>query len=294
MNYQELLKIIKQESENTDTFNDSSEKIQRLIFSLDKKSFIPILSEIGIIPESILHDSSEEKLFAKVADIALAKAFHEIGLNAEVNQQRSNCADVIGRSKTYNYSLVGDAKAFRLSRTAKNQKDFKVKSMIDWRGQHDFSVLVAPYFQYPRLRSQVYGQALDGRICLLSWEHLVFLLKEEICESNDLDLSFIWSISLVISNEIMHNEKDRCFLSRQNQLICKYTKTMIDSLNRELENSKKTIINRGEKEISFWNDRIREIKHYSHEAAIIELISALKVNEKIDTIKKYIDYLRGK
>ena len=33
------------------------------------------------------------------------------------------------------YSLVADAKAFRLSRTAKNQKDFKVQAMdgLAWR-----------------------------------------------------------------------------------------------------------------------------------------------------------------
>jgi hypothetical protein len=83
-----------------------------------------------------------------------------------VNKERSNCADVVGKSVIHGYSFVGDAKAFRLSRTAKNQKDFKVKSMSDWRGDHDYSILVCPYFQYPKNNSQIYGQALDGNICL--------------------------------------------------------------------------------------------------------------------------------
>jgi hypothetical protein len=41
---------------------------------------------------------------------------------------RADSADVEGATK--DYTIVGDAKAFRLSRTAKNQKDFKVTTRL--------------------------------------------------------------------------------------------------------------------------------------------------------------------
>jgi type II restriction enzyme len=147
------------------------------VFSLSKKNLNIIIKEIGAIPEDIEHDSSEEKLYSKTTDIVLAKTFQELGMQASVNKERANCADLVSKSSIHGYSLVGDAKAFRLSRTAKNQKDFKVKSMVDWKGDHDYSVLVCPYYQYPKSSSQIYGQALDGNVCLLSWEHLSFLLE---------------------------------------------------------------------------------------------------------------------
>ncbi|MDR2485941.1 MAG: HindIII family type II restriction endonuclease, partial [Treponema sp.] len=100
------------------------------------------------------------------------KCFQELGLKASVNKERANCADVAARSKFHNYSLVGDAKSLRLSRTAKNAKDFKVTSMSEWKGDSDFAVLVCPYYQYPKSRSQIYGQALNDNVLLFSWEYL--------------------------------------------------------------------------------------------------------------------------
>jgi type II restriction enzyme len=155
MNFIDLRKKIKKESQKGD-FEASSNLIQDDIFGLKKYELIPLITEIGAIPEDIGHDSSEEKLFSKVSDIVLAKCFQELGLKSTVNKERSNCADVVAKSNFYKYTLVGDAKSFRLSRTAKNQKDFKVKSMADWKGDNDYSVLVCPYYQYPKSRSQIY------------------------------------------------------------------------------------------------------------------------------------------
>ncbi|MBE7412538.1 MAG: HindIII family type II restriction endonuclease [Leptospiraceae bacterium] len=174
MNFIELKNLIKKESKKNDdnSFEHSGDLIQKKVFSLKRNKLILLIKEIGTIPEDIDHDSSEEKLYSKATDILLAKSLQELGIQATVNKERANCADVVGKSSIHGYSLVGDAKAFRLSRTAKNQKDFKVKSMVDWKGDHDYSVLVCPYFQYPKSNSQIYGQALDGNVCLLSWEHI--------------------------------------------------------------------------------------------------------------------------
>jgi type II restriction enzyme len=168
MNYQSLLQLIDALANGDgENFVASSEIIQQQIFNLSREHILPLVKEIGTIPEFIPHDSTAEKLYAKTADIVLARCFQILGLRAIVNRERANAADVTGRSEIYPYSFVADAKVFRLSRTAKNQKDFKVKSMADWRGDHDYSILVCPYFQYPKSRSQIYGQALDENVCLL-------------------------------------------------------------------------------------------------------------------------------
>jgi hypothetical protein len=62
----------------------------------------------------------------------LITIFKEIGTipNIELyDSERANCADVVDRSLYHEYSLLGDAKEFRLSRKARNQKDFRIKSL---------------------------------------------------------------------------------------------------------------------------------------------------------------------
>jgi type II restriction enzyme len=291
MNFQELRSIIKGKSSNG-TFEASSDLIQAKIFDLKKEELIPIITEIGAIPEDIGHDSSEEKLYAKVSDMVLAKCFQELGLKSSVNKERANCADVVAKSQFHNYSLVGDAKSFRLSRTAKNQKGFKVKSMTDWKGDNNYSVLVCPYYQYPKSRSQIYGQALNDNITLFAWEYLSILLENNICENEKVDISNLWNICFTLSGDINIADKNSCFLSRQDEIIRLYLKLDQPQFNSYFKNYKINIIARGETEIKYWEDKIVEIKQYTKEKAISELLSSLKLNEKISSIKKYINFLR--
>lgn len=295
MTFSTLKRIIYKESNNKNrSFEESSDFIQKKIFNLSKKQTIPLLKNIGIIPESIVHDSSEEKLFAKVADILLAKAFQELGLSAVVNKERANCADVIAKSKVHSYTFVGDAKAFRLSRTAKNQKDFKVKSMVDWKGDNNYSVLVCPFYQYPKTKSQIYGQALNGNVCLFSWEHLVLFLENNVEESKKVNLSKIWNISDTLSEEIYIKDKDKNtnFHERGNKLIQKFSKIEKSKFDDTFKNCRIEIIKRGNSEIKFWKKEIEKIKKYTHEKAIKELIKSMKLNEKIIVIKRYIELLK--
>ena len=220
MTFDELRDEIRRCS-NDMPFKAASDALEELIFGLKRRDFLPLVVEIGIIPEDIPHDSTEEKLYAKCADIVLAKSFMELGLNATVNRERANCADVVARSTVHDYSLVGDAKAFRLSRTAKNQKDFKVKSMVDWRGDHDYAVLVCPYYQYPSSTSQIFGQALTGNILLFSWEHLALLMEQSVEECPSLNLGKIWNLSKKMSRSILTDDRDRSFVARQDRSICK-------------------------------------------------------------------------
>jgi len=140
----------------------------------DKEAILDHLRFCGAIPEQYGHDSSEEKLYSKYTDSVISEALSVMGLNSVVIGARADAADV--QAWTANYSLVADAKAFRLSRTAKNQKDFKVQAMDGWRNDLDYAVVVCPIYQLPTRKSQIYEQAIARNVCLLSYSHLAALV----------------------------------------------------------------------------------------------------------------------
>ena len=109
-------------------FGDDSSKIERELMTEIKRDGLAALLDhlrlCGSIPENYGHDSSEEKLYSKYTDVLLSAAFDHIGLVSNVLSERGDAADV--EAVGPDYSLVADAKVFRLSRTAKNQKDFKI------------------------------------------------------------------------------------------------------------------------------------------------------------------------
>ena len=112
-------------------FGEDTDRLEKELADEIKKQGIQALLDhvrlCGDIPESYSHDSSEEKLYSKYTDSLLCESFKSIGLKSLVLTERADAADVEAFAK--DYSFVADAKDFRLSRTAKNQKDFKVQAM---------------------------------------------------------------------------------------------------------------------------------------------------------------------
>ena len=76
--------------QNTESFTKMSIDIRDYIFGLNITEFLGCLEEIGIIPENIPHDSSEEKFYAKVSDTILSRAFYELGLKTHVLTERGD------------------------------------------------------------------------------------------------------------------------------------------------------------------------------------------------------------
>ena len=110
--------------------DDSTKVIEELRTEIAKDGNEALLDHLrlcGAIPEQYGHDSSEEKLYSKYTDALISESLSAIGLRSAVIDARGDSADVQARAVAY--SLVADAKAFRLSRTAKNQKDFKIQAM---------------------------------------------------------------------------------------------------------------------------------------------------------------------
>lgn len=267
-------------------FDKATEELENFVYN--NSNFLDILGEIGAIPESIEHDSTEEKLFSKVSDIVLSRAFIEIGLNSEVLKQRGNSADVFAESKFYGYSLVADAKSFRMSRTAKNQKDFKINSLNNWRGNSDYAILCNPYFQYPKKASQIYSQSMNYNVCLFSWEHFIFLIKNNIKENNKINFECIWNFGQYNSNKVLVSNRKECFLNSFNKYIT-------DNINRDekeflniLKIQKTKIEKRCNNEILYLKNEINLINNYSKKEAIRELIKSKKLEGKIKHINDFI------
>lgn len=271
-------------------FEDASIRVENCINA--DTAFVETLKQIGTIPESIAHDSTEEKLFSKASDAVLARAFREIGLKSTVLKERGDSADVLAESLIHGYTLVADAKAFRMSRTAKNQKDFKVMALSGWRNDAEYAVLCSPYFQYPSKSSQIYSQAISHNVCLLSWEHLIFLIENGIKETVDISFSPLWAFCDTYSHKVLCSDMKKCFISQFNTALLGLTGLSDELLMNQLKQQIVTISNRGDQEKLFWQEEIRKIKRYSREEAISELIKAKKIHEKIEQIDTYIKGLQ--
>lgn len=286
--FKELLEIIRVSSVSEEDFKLSSERIEGFVFSKEKTDLIELVRSISIIPEEIKASSSEEKLFSKAGDIILAAAFNCLGLKAKTLDQRGNAGDVIVSSTSFDYGFVADAKSFRLSRTAKNQKDFKVKALSDWREDKDYAVLVAPFFQYPTTESQIFKQSLDENVLLFSWEHLSILLQLEIIEDRGLTLEQLWNFPLKYSKKTSVADSKQNFMTEFNQYFMNLFDLTKEDLQSLLQEEVKYIAERANLEKGHWNQQIERIKNLSRDEAIQELLKEINISAKIVTISRFV------
>lgn len=156
-------------------FSRIEEELQQEIYTDGCIAIEDHLRTAGAIPEQYNHDSSEEKLYSKYTDALLSAAFTSMGMRSIVLTERADAADV--EAANADYALVADAKAFRLSRTAKNQKDFKVEAMNGWKRGKPFAIVVCPIYQLPIRSSQIYQQAIARTVCIFTYSHLVVLAR---------------------------------------------------------------------------------------------------------------------
>lgn len=258
--------------------------LERSLKGLSQDILKENIIECGILPEMFDHDSSEEKLWAKYSDIILSFALTFLGIKSRVLGARGNAADVFGETK--DYTLVADAKTFRLSRTAKNQKDFKVGALDSWRENNNYALLVAPLVQYPTRNSQIYKQAIERNVTLISYTHLYFLLENY----NGGSLSYIWETGNRLKENLSENlySSSLKYWNGIDEAVCKILSKPKNELIaiKELEISKTKEI--GLEGINFWENKIKEFGKLSKEEAIKLLIKSQKIESKIFTIKRMI------
>lgn len=260
-------------------FKTDTGSLMAAIGKPDADGLIESLLECGVIPESFGHDSSEEKLYAKYCDVLLSFAFNRMGIKSEVIEERADSADVAGR--TNNYTLVGDAKAFRLSRTAKNQKDFKVTALSEWRGIKDYACLVCPIYQYPaKRRSQIYRQALQSNVTLLGYVHLTFLIEHS--RGRKTDLSPVWRVGKTTAP----TDAAAAYWSAVDKSVCEAVGKTSEDLHKFKERERAVLEKIKKVEIRYLEDRIEQIKALSRREAIALLIEEMNLPSRISQIRR--------
>ena len=235
----------------------------------------------GHIPEKYAHDSSEEKLYSKYTDSVISHAFASLGMASRVLTERADAADV--EVKASDYTFVADAKAFRLSRTAKNQKDFKVQAMDGWRGKNDFAIVVCPIYQLPKRESQIYQQAVSRNVCVFSYSHLCVLVRiADALSTNDADrllkyiLTGISNLPVSKSAEVYWN-----FINNEIRSYSEGAKTIFLS---EIQAEKESVNFAREEGINFYSGEEKRIESLDFQTVVKEL----KGHYKFDSKKKII------
>ncbi len=275
------------------SFTDATSRLTAYVNGISRAEISEMLIDIGAIPQSIKPSSSEEKLYSKVTDIVLSRCFEELGLESEVLESRGNSADVQATSRYHGYSLVADSKAMRLSRTAKNQKDFKVGALGDnWVGDNDtFAVLCCPLYQYPSKKSQIYEQALNNKTCFMSWEHMKYLIDNDVREDDVFSLEPIWSYAVRLSRSITV-DRNANFFDRVNDIICTRISRDESELISALSAYARQIASRAIYERNqILDEKIQEIRSLSRDEAIDLLVE--QERKKTDQMDKLINKLNG-
>lgn len=288
---EKLLSLI--ENLTNQEFKQATNSLISFIYKLNRNEVIELVRFIGILPEAIKPSSTQEKLFSKAGDIVLAKAFQLLNLNSKPLEQRGNAGDVIALSKEFNYGLVADAKSFRLSRTAKNQKDFKVKALSEWREDKDYAVLTAPFFQYPTTKSQIFKQSLDENVLLFSWEHLAILLQLDLEETNIFSFEQLWNFPKKQSKKTSVSDAENNFMRDFNKYFMDLFKIDKDTLNQLLQKEINFIEKRSLIEKKYWKKQINIIKNFTREEAIEALLKDINMSSKIETIDSFIKGIKS-
>lgn len=261
-------------------FASRSKRIARLLDNIPETGILEHLDHAGIIPESFAHDSTEEKLFAKYCDALLARSLSLVGMNTNIISERADAADVEARLP--GYTVVGDAKAFRLSRTAKNQKDFKVEALNSWRKGSEYALLCSPLYQYPSSNSQIYLQASKYNVTLLSYTHLAFLIRNKPTSPGVLE--DLWKVSKTLTP----NKQATPYWEAVSSCVCKLSGTEKSKWSEAVRAERALLPKLAKVQIAYWKSEKQRLSGLSHDEAVSALIEALKVDSKIDTIFRNI------
>jgi len=271
-------------------FGNDTEKLEKELEAETKKngisSLIDHLRLCGNIPESYGHDTSEEKLYSKYTDCLLSLAYTALGLNSIVLKERADAADVEVFAK--GYSFVADAKAFRLSRTAKNQKDFKVQAMHGWkRGKH-YAMVVCPIYQLPTSSSQIYQQATTQNVCVFTYSHLALLLSYSASEGQVKAQQLLEKIFETV--KALNPSKNAIdYWLAINKTILSFSKKIEPLWNVEKGVATESIFIAKEEALTFLVQEREKIMRMSHKEALTELIKVHKIESKIKTINGISD-----
>jgi hypothetical protein len=269
--------------------NDAERLEQELnteIRSSGTQALLDHLRLCGDIPESYGHDSSEEKLYSKYSDILLCIAFKEIGLQSLVLKERSDAADVEAFGKNFNF--IADAKSFRLSRTAKNQKDFKIQAMDGWKRGKPYAMVVCPIYHLPAKASQIYQQASARNVCIFTYSHLALLVSFAKTEESEQAVTLLQNIFNAVK-ELNPSKDALTYWQAINRTMLEFSKNVAELWDREKRAASESVIIAKEVALTHLAREREKIMAMSKEEAIQELMKAHKIESRIRVISSVSD-----
>ena len=271
-------------------FGDDYEKLAKELTEEVEKGGINVLIDhlrlCGSIPESYNHDSSEEKLYSKYTDCLLSLTYKALGLKSLVIKERADVADVEAFGK--HYSFVADAKAFRLSRTAKNQKDFKVQAMHRWKHGKPNAMVVCPIYQLPRASSQIYQSATSSDVCIFTYSHLALLLSYSQIEGTEKAQELLYKVFKTVPLLPLSKSATDYWLGI-NKTLLEFSETIEELWQKEKQASLESIEIAKQEDLTYLAKQREKIMRMSHEEALDELIKVHKIDSKIKIINSIKD-----
>jgi HindIII restriction endonuclease len=271
-------------------FGNDTEKLEKELEVEINKNGVSLLIDhlrlCGNIPESYGHDTSEEKLYSKYTDCLLSFAYTALGLKSLVLKERADAADVEAFAK--DYSFAADAKAFRLSRTAKNQKDFKVQAMHGWKRGKPYAMVVCPIYQLPTSSSQIYQQATTQNVCVFTYSHLALLLSYSEVEGQAKAQQLLKKIFETV--QALNPSKNATdYWLAINKTMLAFSKKIQPLWDIEKGVATESIAIAKDEALTFLAQEREKIMRMSHQEALKELIKVHKIESKIKTINAISD-----
>lgn len=240
----------------------------------------------GAIPERYGYDTSEEKLYSKYTDVVIHAAYLSMGFNSAVLKERADAADV--ECLNDDYSFVADAKAFRLSRTAKNQKDFKVQAMDDWKHGKSYAMVVCPIYQLPSHASQIYQQAGARSVCIGTYTHLAVFVRYAEASNKARAMKLVHEVFETV--ESMNPTKDaNAYWQAVNRKIINFDVIIRNLWQEEKQASVESIHIAREEALGFLASERERVMRLTKNQAIREILKSSKLDNKIRIIKSVAD-----
>jgi hypothetical protein len=271
-------------------FGADTDRLEKELEDEIKKSgtnaLIDHLRLCGNIPESYGHDSSEEKLYSKYTDCLLALTYKALGLKSLVLKERADAADV--EVFTKDYSFVADAKSFRLSRTAKNQKDFKIQAIDGWKRGKPYAMVVCPIYQLPNTTSQIYQQATTRNVCIYTYSHTALLLTFSETEGKTKTQQLLKKIFQTIP-AINPSKNATDYWLAINRTMLSFHKKIEKLWNIEKNAAIQAISIAKDEALNFLAEEREKIMRMSHKEALKELVKVHKIESRIKTINAISD-----
>jgi hypothetical protein len=286
MKSEEITSIIEEVCESGRTFPQKIDRLYEKLSPWDTPAITSRLYSAGVIPEMYDHDSSEEKVYAKYCDILVAESFKAMGFRSIVSARRSNVADLYVDGS--GYSMVCDVKAFRLSRTALNPKDYKIEAVDKWRRNQeaDYAFLVAPHPQFPKDISRLYDEAIRYNVALLSFAHVEFLLKVTADTDRPIDLRSLWNLVQELDNP--SEVRGSSYWRAVDRVVVRVAGGREEDLAQSKERYEEEFCQQARLQIAFWETRLAQIRSMSREQLVTRLIAAEGIERKIGVIEQYL------